>query len=161
MAVTTPAGSSPDSGPDCQVSYVANEPTITSLSATSGPAVGGTTVTITGTNFYGASRVLFGEQLRDESCRQQFGDVNLRRHPAELPRYLSRDGRGGGVSNQVNFTYTPSAYITGVSPSSGLIAPGTLVTISGTDILPFEGVVDFGSIALTPLPVRQSRRSRS
>jgi hypothetical protein len=35
-------------------------PTVTAISPTSGPTTGGTTVTITGTNFTGATKVLFG-----------------------------------------------------------------------------------------------------
>jgi hypothetical protein len=35
-------------------------PTVTAISPTSGPTSGGTTVTVTGTNFTGATKVLFG-----------------------------------------------------------------------------------------------------
>ncbi len=39
---------------------MATHPTITSFTPTSGPTTGGTTVTITGTNFTGATAVTFG-----------------------------------------------------------------------------------------------------
>jgi hypothetical protein len=39
---------------------VSTLPTITSISPTTGPTIGATTVTITGTNFTGATKVVFG-----------------------------------------------------------------------------------------------------
>ena len=58
VTVTTPGGTSATSTAD-QFSYVA-APTVTAVSPTSGPAAGGTSVTITGTNFTGATAVKFG-----------------------------------------------------------------------------------------------------
>src|SRR5208337_2868948 len=43
-----------------QFTYIAAAPTVTGLSPTSGPAAGGTLVTITGTSFTGATVVDFG-----------------------------------------------------------------------------------------------------
>ena len=59
VTVTTPGGTSPTSGTGNDYSYVA-PPTVTSLSPTSGPTAGGTTVIITGTNLSGATAVKFG-----------------------------------------------------------------------------------------------------
>ena len=42
-------------------------PTVTSVSPSAGPTAGGTSVTITGTNFTGASAVKFGDHQRDDS----------------------------------------------------------------------------------------------
>ena len=58
VRVTTAGGTSATSAAD-QYTYVA-VPTITSLSPTSGPAAGGTSVIITGTGFTGATAVTFG-----------------------------------------------------------------------------------------------------
>ena len=58
VTVTTPGGTSATSPAD-QFTYVA-APTVTGLSPTSGPAAGGTLVTITGTGFTGATAVDFG-----------------------------------------------------------------------------------------------------
>jgi hypothetical protein len=60
VTVTTPVGTSATSPAD-QFTYVAAAaPTVTGLSPTSGPATGGTLVTITGTSFTGATAVDFG-----------------------------------------------------------------------------------------------------
>ena len=56
--MTTPGGTSATSPAD-QFTYVA-APTVTGVSPTTGPAAGGTLVTITGTGFTGATAVDFG-----------------------------------------------------------------------------------------------------
>ena len=58
MTVSTPGGTSATSAAD-EYTYIP-APTVTKVSPTSGPAAGGTTVTITGTNLTGASEVKFG-----------------------------------------------------------------------------------------------------
>jgi hypothetical protein len=58
VVVTTAGGSSPTSTAD-QFFY-GSPPTVTGLSVTHGPASGGTTVTVTGTGFTGATSVGFG-----------------------------------------------------------------------------------------------------
>lgn len=58
VTVTTANGTSSTSPAD-QFTYVA-APTVTSINPTSGPTVGGTTVTITGMNFTGTPTVKFG-----------------------------------------------------------------------------------------------------
>jgi hypothetical protein len=56
--VTTPSGTSAGVAAD-QFTYK-DPPTVTKVSPTSGSSSGGTTVTITGTNFTGATKVVFG-----------------------------------------------------------------------------------------------------
>ena len=58
VTVTTPGGTSATGAADA-FTYVAG-PTVTSVSPGSGPAAGGTIVTITGANFSGATAVSFG-----------------------------------------------------------------------------------------------------
>jgi hypothetical protein len=60
VTVTTPVGTSAASPADQFTFTVAVAPTVTGLSPTSGPATGGTLVTITGTSFTGATAVHFG-----------------------------------------------------------------------------------------------------
>ncbi|WP_425273471.1 IPT/TIG domain-containing protein, partial [Pedobacter miscanthi] len=58
VRITTTGGTSATSASD-QFTYIA-APTVTALSPTSGPTSGGTSVTINGTNFIGATAVTFG-----------------------------------------------------------------------------------------------------
>ncbi len=60
VTVTTPAGTSAVTPADEFTYAVAAAPVVTGLSPTSGPAAGGTLVTITGTGFTGATAVDFG-----------------------------------------------------------------------------------------------------
>ncbi|WP_344188142.1 IPT/TIG domain-containing protein [Acrocarpospora corrugata] len=59
VKVTTPGGTSPTSGAST-FTYINPEPTITAVNPATGPAAGGTSVTITGTNLTGADAVAFG-----------------------------------------------------------------------------------------------------
>jgi hypothetical protein len=59
VTVTTASGTSAVNSVD-KFTYTGPPPTVTGLAPTTGPAVGGTSVTITGTNFTGASAVKFG-----------------------------------------------------------------------------------------------------
>lgn len=57
VIVTTPAGTS---NTDVTFTFTGGPPTITSVSPSSGPTAGGTTVTVTGTNFLGATQLTIG-----------------------------------------------------------------------------------------------------
>jgi hypothetical protein len=59
VIVTGPGGSSANVPADIYT-YTQAAPAITSISPSSGPTAGGTTVTITGSGFTGATRVAFG-----------------------------------------------------------------------------------------------------
>ena len=59
VTVTTAGGTSATSSAD-QFTYKVTVPTVTSISPTSGPTTGGTSVTITGTNFVSGATVMFG-----------------------------------------------------------------------------------------------------
>ena len=61
VTVTTGGGTSATRAPADQFTYtVPPRPTVTGVSPTTGPTTGGTSVTITGTNFTGATAVTFG-----------------------------------------------------------------------------------------------------
>ena len=69
VQVTTPAGTTADTAADDFTYAVPGVPTITSLSPTTGSIDGGTTVTITGTDFAGLSGHLRGH-LRRRECHE-------------------------------------------------------------------------------------------
>ena len=131
-------------------------PTVTGISPTSGPAAGGTLVTITGTGFTGATAVDFGTNpatgltvVNDTTITADSpagtGVVNV---TVMTPAGTS------ATSSADEFTYTAVAAptVTGISPNSGPAAGGTLVTITGTG---FTGAtaVDFGTTPATGVTV--------
>ncbi len=128
-------------------------PTVTGLTPSHGPDTGGTSVTITGTGFPGATSVRFG------STAASFTIVDATHLTATAPA-----GTAGIVDVTVStaagtstgtlldhYTYTsatPAPTVAGVSPGSGPTAGGTVVTISGTD-LTGATAVKFGPTAAT------------
>jgi hypothetical protein len=107
-------------------------PTITSLNPTSGLV--GASVTITGTNFTGATAVSFN------GTAASFTVVNATTITTTVPGGATTGNvtvtTPGGTSNGVNFTVTPPApTISSFTPGNGPV--GTGVTITGTN---FTGV---------------------
>jgi hypothetical protein len=160
VSVITPAGTSATSSAD-QFTYIA-APTVTGLNPTSGPAAGGTLVTITGTGFTGATVVDFGATAATE-----FTVINGTTITADSPAgtgtvdvtVTTPDGTSATTPGN-RFTYiaaatTTAPTVTGVSPNSGPTAGGTTVTISGSG---FTGAtaVDFGTTAATEVVVVNS-----
>ena len=156
VTVVTPAGTSPTSPADQFTFNAAAAPTITGLSPTSGPAAGGTLVTITGTGFTGATAVNFGTTaatnltvVSDTSITADSpagtGDVDV---TVVTPAGTSPTS----PADQFTFNAVTAPAVTGLSPTSGPAAGGTLVTITGTG---FTGAtaVNFGTTAATNVTV--------
>ena len=105
-------------------------PAITSLSPTSGPV--GTSVTITGSNFTGATGVKFnGVTATYTVTDAQHIDTSV---PAGATTGNVVVAAGNGIlSNGVVFTVTapPAPTVTSLSPNRGAV--GTMVTITGTN----------------------------
>src|SRR3989441_2974378 len=122
ISVTTPGGTASSAGSFT----VIPPPTITSFSPTSGGA--GTTVTISGTNFNGATAVLFN------SVSASFTVNSATAITATVPAGASSGPisvatSGGTASSAGSFTVIPPPTITSFSPASG--GGGTTATISG------------------------------
>ena len=124
-------------------------PTVTGLNPTSGPTAGGTPVTITGTNFTGATAVKFGTTSRDLHRHQRH---HHRRHRTRRHRHRRRH-RHHQRRNQhhqrrrpvhLHAAPPPAPTSPGSNPTSGPTAGGTPVTITGTN---FTGAtaVNFGT----------------
>ena len=122
---------------------------MSAVSPSGGPTAGGTSVTITGTGFTGATAVDFGSSNPGTSI-----DVLS---PTRLT-VTSPSGSGtvnvsvttpnGTGTKDSAFTYALAPTITSVSPSEGPTSGGTVVTIDGTN-LASPSVVAFGGNAGT------------
>ena len=117
---------------------------------------GGTLVTITGTSFTGATAVDFGT-----TAATNLTVVNNTTITADSPaghgrRQRDRHDPGGYVGHHRRPMSSPTQRrrptVTGMSPTSGPAAGGTLVTITGTG---FTGAtaVDFGTTPATDVTV--------
>ncbi len=111
-------------------------PVITSLSPSSGSTIGGTIVTITGTNFSGATSVTINGKAAtpikvvDNSTITCKAPINLIAGPVDV---IVTTG-GGPSSAFSSYTYVTPAVITSISPAFGPKAGGTSVTITGTNL---------------------------
>jgi hypothetical protein len=157
VTVTTPGGKSATSSAD-EFTYVGS-PVVTGVSPTSGPAAGGTLVTITGTGLTGATVVDFGTTAATDVTV-----VNSTTVTADSPAgsgvvdvTVTTPGGKSGTSAADEFTYIVAPVVTGLSPAGGPVAGGTLVTITGTG---FTGAtaVDFGTTAATDVTVVSSTK---
>jgi hypothetical protein len=112
-------------------------PAITSLSTTSGPANGGTVVTVTGVNLTAGAKVLFGTNpatgvvCTATSCTatSPAGVVGL------VDVTVNVNGQVSATGPQDQFTYTPAVAptIASVTPSTGAATGGDPVVITGTN----------------------------
>ncbi len=123
-------------------------PKVVSVRPASGPVVGGTKVTITGTGLESASAVLFGSVPASRFAASAAGTSIVATAPAEAPGAvnLTVTTPGGTVSTGTGDVYTyrlPT--ISQVYPASGTVAGGTAVTIRGA-YLNGATQVSFGSV---------------
>ncbi|NLS01651.1 IPTL-CTERM sorting domain-containing protein, partial [Rhizobium sp. P38BS-XIX] len=143
VRVATVGGTSTTTAAD-QFTYL-QAPVITSISPTSGPSAGGTVVTITGSNFSGASAVTFGGSAAT-GVTVVSGTTITATAPAGTGTVDVRVTTVGGTSAASaadQFTYIPAPTVTSASPTAGPTAGGATVTLTGTN---FTGVtaVTFG-----------------
>jgi hypothetical protein len=135
-------------------------PAVTSLSPTSGPTTGGTSVTITGTNLTGATAVDFGAAPATSFTVNSATSITASAPASTAGTFDVTVTTPGGTSlttsnDQYTYTAPPPPAVSSVSPTSGPTAGGNTVTISGTG---FTGTtaVNFGTTAATTLTVNNS-----
>jgi alpha-tubulin suppressor-like RCC1 family protein len=132
ITVTTPAGISATGSAD-RYTY-RRPPTVLKLSPKSGPAGGGTSVIITGTEFTGATSVSFGADAAVAFTVNSATSITAEAPTGAAGVVDVTVGAPGGVSassSKDHFTYTPT--ITAVTPNAGSTAGGTGVTVTGSD----------------------------
>lgn len=135
VRVTNLSGISPIT-PNDNFTFLGNPPTVTNLNPNSGPTTGGGAVTLTGTNFTGATSVTFGANpalfvinnsttITATAPDGSVGSVNV----------IVENADGPSAADPANlYTYTAVLpIVTSVSPNSGLTSGGEIVTISGSN----------------------------
>ena len=158
VIVTATVGGVPVTG-SATYSYIAATPTLTSISPTSGPAGGGTAVTLNGTGFVsGSTTVNFGPNLATNvSCPSS--TLCQATSPAGVGNVtVTVNVSGQAATGSATFTYIPS--LTSISPSSGTQRGGTSVTVIGTgfDTTPGATRFFFGSNAATGVSCSSTTR---
>ncbi|MET8629720.1 IPT/TIG domain-containing protein, partial [Kitasatospora sp. NPDC004669] len=95
-------------------------PVISGINPSNGPTTGGTTVTINGSGFIGATSVKFGT-VPVSSFKLVSDNQIQATSPAGSGTIQVTVTTPFGTSNGVTFTYTAAPVITGLSPVSGVV----------------------------------------
>ncbi|MCI0342029.1 MAG: IPT/TIG domain-containing protein [Planctomycetales bacterium] len=113
-------------------------PTLTSIAPVSGPTAGGTSVTLAGTGFQSGATIAIGGSAATSVVVVSATSITAATPsgsagPANVT-VTNPDSQSATIAN--GFTYTsgaaPAPTVTAVSPASGPVAGGTLITVSGT-----------------------------
>jgi hypothetical protein len=108
-------------------------PTVTKVSPTKGPVGGGTSVTITGTNFAGVTAVKFGSTSAATfkvNSASSITAVSPAEAAGKVDVTVTTSGGTSAVSSKDHFQFTPT--VTKLSPNTGSKGGGTNVTVTGT-----------------------------
>jgi alpha-tubulin suppressor-like RCC1 family protein len=118
-------------------------PTVTKLSAKGGAAAGGSTVTITGTGFGGATSVSFG--ANDAAHFTVNSTISITAtSPAGsglVDVKVTTAGGTSAASKHDEWGYAPA--VEAVAPANGPVTGGTRVTITGVGFVPGAGTTAF------------------
>jgi hypothetical protein len=126
-------------------------PIVYSISPTSGPAAGGTSVTITGGNLLSATKVTFGGVAATSittNSATSITAVSPPGSPGTVDVQVTTAKGTSGTSSEDQFTYVSLPTVTGISPTAGPVAGGTIVTVTGTQFTT-ASTVKFGTAAAT------------
>lgn len=156
VAVSTPAGTSTVPGLFTYLPGAAPEPVVLLVAPATGPVTGGTSVTITGTGFSGATAVSFGGTAATSFAVDSDLQITATTpaHAAGIVDVAVTTPAGTSTVPGL-FTYNPlpsPPLVVLVTPPIGSPAGGTSVTITGTG---FTGAtaVSFGGTAATSFDV--------
>jgi len=120
-------------------------PTVASLGTTAGPLAGGTSVTISGSEFEQVSAVRFGAAPAQSYTVDSAGQITAVSPPGKAGSVpVTVTTIAGTAASGGQFSYKAPPTVTALSPVEGTTAGGTAVTISGVDFGEATGV-DFGA----------------
>ena len=164
ITATTPAGTAGAvtvtvTDPDGQSGNLASAftfvpvPTISSVSPNNGPIVGGTSVTITGSNFASGAGVTFGGVAATGVTVVNSTTITATTPAESAGAVTVTVTNSGGLSGslQGGFVYGSPA-VSSVSPNSGSTTGGTEVSITGTNFAS-GATVSFGGASATNVVV--------
>lgn len=127
--------------PANQFTYTAPPPpTVTNVNPNTGLMAGGTNVTITGTNFTGATAVNFGATPAASFTVNSATQISAVSPPAGVAgtvnvRVTTPDGQSAiATGNQFLYTAPPLPAITSLNPNNGTATGGIPITINGTNL---------------------------
>ena len=137
-------------------------PTVLSVSPTTGPAAGGTEVTIGGANFAAGATVTIGGVAATNvqfvtSASLKATTAARAAGPADVT--VTVDGRSSTLSSAFTYVVLPPPTVTGITPPSGSTSGGTTVTLTGTNFaagatVTIGGVAATGVTVLSPTSLR-------
>ena len=134
-------------------------PTVSNVNPATGPASGGTSVTVTGTNFASGDTVSFGSTTATSVTVNSATSITATSPAGSGTVNVTVSGTGGtsATSSADQFTYTtaPAPTVSNVNPATGPVAGGTTVTIAGTNFASGD-TVSFGSTAATGVTVNSA-----
>ena len=144
ISVTTPQGTSPVQGQSTFAYDFGTAPVIFSISPTSGPTAGGTTVFVSGTNLTNVTSATFGTVAAtgtiQHSCDCQIAITSPADAAGTVDIKLSGSGGSTTITSADQFTFVAVPIVTSVSPTTGSTAGGTKVTVTGSTFTGATGV---------------------
>jgi hypothetical protein len=155
ITVTTPAGTSAKSAAD-QFTYTTTPAHVTGINPTFGTFAGGTSVTITGSGFLGATGVQFGTTAAAAmtiGSDTQITATSPAGSPGTVPITVTNRAGQSDINTAPRFTYISPPTVTGVSPASGTAVGGTIVTIAGRGFSFGNVSVQFGTVSAPAMTV--------
>ncbi len=150
--ITQVAGVSAGSGE--VLAYGEAGPVVSNVSPSEGPAAGGGTVTITGTNLGGASAVHFGSASATSFTVDSPGSITATAPPGTGSVHVSVTTSNGTSAPRSSdeYSYRTPPTVTRLSTKGGPATGGTAVTITGTDFGKATGV-SFAGVPATSFKV--------
>jgi large repetitive protein len=133
---------------------------VTGISPSSGPVSGGTSVTVIGSGFTGATAVTFGGSAAFAPTAFSDNQLVVTAPPHSAGPVDVRVWAGGASSLPTAadvYVYVGRPVVTAVSPTGGSTSGGTVVTVSGSGFTGASGVT-FGGAAGTNLSVASDTR---
>ena len=120
-------------------STAANTVAVTGISPSTGTPLGGTSVTISGSDFTGATSVSFGSSPASSFTVNSDSSITASSPAGSGTVDVTVTGPDGtsatSAADQFTFTsITPGPTLTSITPNTGLVTGGTNVTITGTNL---------------------------